>query len=232
MRSAWNGHGAERVQRASAGSSNASIVKAVLAAAAPKPGLSWLDIGCGTGALLREVRDHFDPDELTGVDLIDWLPDDLRGDVRHLVAPGEQGLTRLEPADRVLMVETIEHLEAPWFVLREAAALVRPGGRLVVSTPNLATLRHRLELLVCGRLTSFRPGNLPHLSPALPHVTERVLREHGFAVQRGYAGPDVLPLTGGRPWPEVARSRLAVLGSISVIVAGCRPAAAGSAGPT
>ncbi len=214
---------AQSSQAASGGSSSREIVEAVLAAARPQPGLRWLDIGCGRGELLRLVRERWQPAELRGSDALDWLADDLRGDVAFTLAPAESS-EDLQPADRVLLVEVIEHLEAPWQVLRAAAELVLPGGRIVVSTPNLATLRHRLELGVRGTLTSFRPGYDPHLSPALPHVIARVLREQGLTPEAPlYAHADVIPLSGGRLWPEALRARLPVLASISVIVAAGRP---------
>jgi hypothetical protein len=107
--------------------------------------------------------------------------------------------------------------------LRHAAGLVSPGGRLVLSTPNLTTLRHRLELSLRGRLTSFRPDNQPHLSPALPHVTERILAEDDLTVEPpSFAGADVISLTNGRIWPASIRRRYPALTSISVILAASR----------
>ena len=130
----------------------------------------------------------------------------------------------LPAADRVLLVEVIEHLEAPWSALRQAARLVAPGGRPgVLSTPNLASLRHRLELGLRGRLTSFRPDNRPHLSPALPHVTTRILAEEGLTVDLpSFAGADVVSLSGGRVWPAAVRRRYPALTSISVILGATR----------
>lgn len=210
-------------QAASGGSSSSEILEAVLAAARPQRGLRWLDIGCGRGELLRAVKERWQPGELRGTDALDWLAEDLRGEVAFTLAPAEHS-EGLQPADRVLLVEVIEHLEAPWQVLRAAADLVLPGGRIVVSTPNLGTLRHRLELAARGTLTSFRPGYDPHLSPALPHVISRVLREQGLTPQAPlYAHADVIPLSGGRLWPEALRRRLPRLTSVSVIVAADRP---------
>jgi 2-polyprenyl-3-methyl-5-hydroxy-6-metoxy-1,4-benzoquinol methylase len=209
----------------SGGSSMQEIISAALAAARPQPRLRWLDIGCGRGDLLREVKEQWQPSGLSGIDPIDWLAEDLREDVRFEQLPAEQA-DRLEPADRVLMVEVIEHLEAPWRALRSAAGRVAPGGRLIVSTPNLATLRNRLELGLRGNLTSFRPGYDPHISPALPHVTERILREEGLIVQSPqFAGADVISLSGGRVWPEAVRTRYPELTSVSVVIAAERPAA-------
>ncbi len=197
---------------------------AALAAACPEPGLSWLDIGCGRGDLLRRLRDEWQPASLGGIDPIDWLDDDLKDDVEfHTLAAESAGA--LAAADRVLLIEVIEHLEAPWSALRTAARLVAPGGRLVVSTPNIATLRNRLELGVRGNLTSFRPGYDPHISPALPHVTRRILSEEGLMLEAPvFAGADVISLTGGRVWPESLRARFPELTSVSVLIAARRAA--------
>jgi 2-polyprenyl-3-methyl-5-hydroxy-6-metoxy-1,4-benzoquinol methylase len=209
-------------QLASAGTSMREIVQTALDAAQPEVGLRWLDIGCGRGDLLRRIRGEWQPAALCGVDPIDWLDEDLRGDVEFHTLAAEQA-DRLPSADRVLLVEVIEHLEAPWSALRMAARLVAPGGRIVVSTPNLATLRNRLELTLRGNLTSFRPNYQPHMSPALPHVTTRILAEEGLTVEAPrYAGADVISLANGRVWPERVRLRYPVLTSISIVIAAHR----------
>ena len=209
-------------QLASAGSSEEEILEAALAASQPAPGLSWLDIGCGHGELLRKVKQRWEPRELHGLDVIDWLDEDLRGEVSFRMVAAEQA-DALPPADRVFLVEVIEHLEAPWSTLRMAAGLVAPGGRLVVSTPNIATLRHRLELSLRGQLTTFRPDNRPHLSPALPHVTTRILGEENLLTDEPtFAGTDVIPLSGGRLWPRALRERYPSLTCVSVVISARR----------
>ena len=213
-------------QVVSEGSSNDEILEAALASAQPAPGLRWLDVGCGRGDLLRRIRDRWKPAQLTGLDVIDWLDADLRPDV-DFRAVGIEDAGELPQADRVMPVEVIEHLPAPWSALAGAATLVAPGGRIVVTTPNIAMLRSRLELLVRGNLTSFRPDYVPHLTPALPHVTTRTLRSAGLTVDAPcYAGADVIPLSGGRLWPQALRRRWPVLMSISVVIAASRPTAA------
>jgi 2-polyprenyl-3-methyl-5-hydroxy-6-metoxy-1,4-benzoquinol methylase len=206
----------------SAGASMHEIVLSALDAARPEPGLRWLDIGCGRGDLLRRIRDEWRPAELHGLDPIDWLADDLRADVELRTIAAEDA-ENLPLVDRVLLVETIEHLEAPWSALRSAARLLAPGGWIVVSTPNLQTLRNRLELALRGGLTSFRSDYEPHISPALPHVTSRILREAGLSVQAPrYAGADVISLSKGRTWPEALRARYPELTSVSVVIAAQR----------
>ncbi|MGH2907654.1 MAG: class I SAM-dependent methyltransferase [Solirubrobacterales bacterium] len=45
-----------------------------------------------------------------------------------------------EPVDAVVFLQTIEHVQDPAAVLRHFASLLRPGGEVYVSTPNLFTL--------------------------------------------------------------------------------------------
>ncbi|MCW3057889.1 MAG: SAM-dependent methyltransferase [Solirubrobacterales bacterium] len=218
-------------QIASDGASMESIIQTALAAARPEPRLRWLDIGCGRGDLLRKVRDEWEPASLTGIDPIDWLDADLSADVSfHTMAAEDAG--QLPIADRVLLIEVIEHLESPWSALRQAARLVAPGGRLVVSTPNLATLRNRLELALRGNLTSFRPDYQPHISPALPHVASRILAEEQLSPEAPlYAGADVISLTRGRVWPAAIRARFPTLTSVSVLIGASRSVDDGLAEP-
>jgi len=177
-----------------------------MARAAPTPGLRWVDIGCGTGEDLRQIRDHYSPASLIGSDLLPWLPDDL-SDIQFLKGDAVWALDQIDPVDRLLMVEMIEHLEAPWAALRIAARKVAPNGLLIVTTPNVRSLRHRLDLLVRGNLTSFRPDNGAHLTPVLPHIARRILDEEGMQSSLFYCSPDVIPFTGGKRWLDALARR-------------------------
>jgi ubiquinone/menaquinone biosynthesis C-methylase UbiE len=218
------------VQFRSQGISPLEIGAAALALSDPAPGLSWLDIGAGTGEVLRTVRDRWSPTRLVAVDVIDWLASDLKRDVEQLLGDAVTLFGQLEPVDRVLSVETLEHVDAPWLLLHRAARLLRPGGVLVVTSPNIATLRHRLELTVRGQLTYFRPNELQHLTPVLPHVSESILRAEGLQeIHHSYAGGDVIPLAGGRRWPPSVARRMPRLLNMSTLTVARR---ASSKGPS
>jgi 2-polyprenyl-3-methyl-5-hydroxy-6-metoxy-1,4-benzoquinol methylase len=193
-------------QSTSGGTSTSEIHSAVMARATPTPGLRWADIGCGTGEDLRQIRDHYSPASLIGSDLLCWLPDDL-SDIQFLEGDAVWALDQVDTVDRLLMVETIEHLEAPWAALRTAARKVAPSGLLIVTTPNVRSLRHRLDLLVRGNLTSFRPDNVAHLTPVLPHIARRILDEEGMQSSVFYSSPDVIPFTGGKRWLDTLARR-------------------------
>jgi SAM-dependent methyltransferase len=105
-----------------------------------------LDVGCGDGFHLRLLKAYGRQSwTLEGVDASERAVDGAResGLNVHL---GTIETADLEPDsyDLILLVATIEHVADPPGVLRAAARLLRPGGRVVVVTDNTATLDFRL----------------------------------------------------------------------------------------
>ena len=92
------------------------------------------DIGCGTGDLWRALRGPFSG--CIGVDAVRY--DGLPADVSF--QPTDLDATRLPlpdaAVDAAAAVEVIEHLENPRAFVRELARIVRPGGWVVITTPN------------------------------------------------------------------------------------------------
>lgn len=52
--------------------------------------------------------------------------------------------------DLVISIETIEHLENPFHFLRELIRVLKEGGTLIVSTPNVHSAQSRLKYLFLG----------------------------------------------------------------------------------
>jgi 2-polyprenyl-3-methyl-5-hydroxy-6-metoxy-1,4-benzoquinol methylase len=110
---------------------------------ATKPRL--LDVGTGLGALLEEAQKL--GYEAEGVELCEVLVRKARArGLRVHWGPAEE-LDSPSTFDAVTMLDIIEHVTEPLKLLATARRLMKPGGRLVVYTPN-----HRGAIVVLARL--------------------------------------------------------------------------------
>lgn len=187
------------------------------AAAAGRP-RTILDIGCGDGTAAATAAPFLPGHRIVG---IDWSQDALRRArtripyaVRGELTDGGLPL-RTGSADAVLFSEVIEHLVDPDAALDEIRRVLRPGGHLMLSTPNLAAWYNR-GLLLAGVQPVFsevslrgihgRPGR--EVVGHLRLYTARALRE--FVAASGF---EVVRLAGapfhGVPRPLRPLDRLA-----------------------
>ena len=164
-----------------------------------------LDAPCGTGLLARELLDR--GFTVLGLDA-DPAPARAAG-VSAALADLEEPLPFPTASfDVGVCLEGIEHVEGQAPLLREFARVVKPGGTLVLSTPNVLGRPSRRSLLHKGYARFFRPA--PEGSPtpfehAHRHPLDVVrldflLREAGFAPEAwdGDAGPRGSGSAGGR----------------------------------
>jgi 2-polyprenyl-3-methyl-5-hydroxy-6-metoxy-1,4-benzoquinol methylase len=214
----------EQRARQSGGTSDAAIYHMVARAleARDVSGGLVLDVGCGGGALWNHLRDRFDG--YTGVDAVRYgeYPDELEFVQLDLDAGRVPLPDRV--ANVVTAVETIEHLENPRALLRELARLVRPGGWVVVTTPNQLSLLSLLTLLVKGRFSAFQDVQYPaHLTALLEVDLRRMAGEVGLVdVDIAYSLQGRLVLT---PWhyPRLVSRLVPRLGSDNVLMIGRKP---------
>jgi 2-polyprenyl-3-methyl-5-hydroxy-6-metoxy-1,4-benzoquinol methylase len=106
-----------------------------------------LDLGCSQGLLARPLREK--SVRVTGVDA-----DAPRGLARELETYHQRDLEKPLDVpegrvfDYVVIADVVEHLRNREQLLRGARRFLKPGGRLLVSTPNIALWFYRLSLLV------------------------------------------------------------------------------------
>lgn len=83
----------------------------------------------------------------------------------------------------VVSSEVIEHLDSPREFLREVYQLLKPGGHLLLTTPNVANWAGRIWFVLFGRLRWF-DGRMyheaRHISPITDFQLRAMLMEAGF----------------------------------------------------
>jgi SAM-dependent methyltransferase len=106
-------------------------------------GGTWLDIGCGAGDLLRAADDA--GWDVEGVEVSGSAVRLLRNQGFNVWHGGAEVVERPDGYfDVVSLVEVLEHVTDPAAVLRRARCLVRPGGRLYLTTPHGRGISARL----------------------------------------------------------------------------------------
>jgi SAM-dependent methyltransferase len=114
-----------------------ALVAWMIARTFPRLG-SLLEVGCGTGFLLEDLRERFPGAALAGCDilfesLLYAKPRLPRGLVFQADA---RGLPIARRFDVVIALDVLEHLDEDVSALREMFRVVEPGGGLVLTVPQ------------------------------------------------------------------------------------------------
>lgn len=157
-----------------------------------------------------------------------YCRDMLVGDVEKM------DLSSLGRYDAIIFGDVLEHLHNPGAVLTELTRLLKPGGKILLSLPNIANIWVRISLLV-GRFNYSRVGILDetHLRFFTLKTAKQLAADSGLDVISTGVTPIPLPLilpatSQGRPlrilhvinW-GLTKLRKTLLGYQFILV--CRP---------
>lgn len=142
---------------------------------------SVLDFGAGQGLLIRALKDQ-GLTELMGADLLPapkginalWKQADLN------FFPSQEFSQRF---DWVIGIEVIEHLENPRNTLKQMAQMIKPGGKILLTTPNVESWRSLLSFIFRGHFVDFLDSSYPaHITPIVQMDLQRIVKECGLEV--------------------------------------------------
>lgn len=131
-----------------------------------------LDIGCAAGYFLELAR--ADGWEIAGVELAETMAGQASQALEIPIVPSLAALDDRD-FDVVTFWEVLEHLPDPVFFLRDVRERLRPGGVLMLSTPNVA---HWQAIAAPERWTAYQPPS--HLVLFTPESLELAFRQAGL----------------------------------------------------
>ncbi len=103
-------------------------------------GLKVLEIGCGNGATLLELKRTGKASEIFGIEINEGSIKDLKGKLNGLHVGNIEEIDLDYPEgyfDIIIMGDVLEHLLDPWSVLKKIKKYINQKGRIVASVPNI-----------------------------------------------------------------------------------------------
>lgn len=160
------------------------------------PGSIFLDAPTGHGALTQKLLDAGKQVTAVDIDIDKFMADRshshlklMRLDLNEARFPFQDG-----QFDVVVSVEGIEHLEGQWSFIRNLCRVLKPGGHMILTTPNILNFRSRLRYFMEGRYEHFRRPLVIgkswghdlqnyHISPISFFELQFMLQSCGFSIQ-------------------------------------------------
>ena len=106
-----------------------------------------LEVGCGSGATARAIRERTPSITYLGIELDQQAADEARSGMDRVLTGDIEKMNldhydiRKNTLDLVIFADVLEHLYDPWKVLRKLHPYLRTDGRIIASIPNIQNIR-------------------------------------------------------------------------------------------
>lgn len=154
-------------------------------------GLNFVDYGCGSGKVLKEISKLYPKNTYVGIDvsksgLIRAKKNFSKGKY-FLTSDGEKLPIKNKWADLILAADVIEHVYDVDTLLHEFYRILKPGGKIIITTPYHGLIKNLLISIV-GFETVFDPIG-PHIRFFTKKSMTNVLNKNDFTIKKiGFFG--------------------------------------------
>jgi len=115
---------------------------------------SLLDLGCGAGETSSELKKRGLVTHVTGIEAFHGAAAIARTKLDQIIEADIDKLDwdkqKIGPFDVILALDILEHLVDPWTTLNKVTHLLKPGGAIVASIPNIQHYSVVFPLLFMG----------------------------------------------------------------------------------
>lgn len=112
--------------------------------------LNVLEIGCGTGATLLEIKNRYKNAKIYGIEICKAsakiasnICDIMVGNIENIDLPYEKDFF-----DYIILGDVLEHLNNPWDVLNDLKTYLKRDGYVIASIPNIMHISVMKDLAV------------------------------------------------------------------------------------
>ncbi len=82
--------------------------------------------------------------------------------------------------DTVIMTEVLEHCFATSHILHESYRVLKKGGRVIITTPNITSIGHRMQILLGREPSYYSHTSFEHIRIFTPQSLKIMMKKSGF----------------------------------------------------
>ncbi len=147
-----------------------------------------VDVGCGNGAFLSKLMDS-DYANISGVEAVEY-PMLKKFLVKFVDICSERLPQKNASCDAATAWEVFEHIENPRHLIREIHRILKPGGFLFISVPNVFHLMSRLMFLRQGNFPRWTDEN-DHYNIFTNQVFKKLFLKEFDLIKKTYYLPEI-----------------------------------------
>jgi ubiquinone/menaquinone biosynthesis C-methylase UbiE len=136
------------------------------------------DLGCGKGELLIKLKNK---NKVYAVDIKAYTKE-----LNYIITDLNKKFPIKDSSlDLVYAIEVIEHIENTRHFLKECKRIIKPGQKIIITTPNLTHLKARIKFLLKGVLYGFDDREYygsGHINPVFVTDFIRIADEVGLSI--------------------------------------------------